>query len=639
MQKSTTNRIQYYIKEIIAGILIFALYDIMKDAGMLKYMVLIGAAGVLFLYGYSEFEKEYLVFAVPSAVYIGAGLLISGFTGHLTYQSFKETAFALIPLFAAIGFFSASKKMKIGIMKWQYWSMILLTLSLMKYFCIEDLLENQYAFVFGIFLLYYCLMEHDLKYIIITAVMMYLMNKRIAIVAVVFVLLIYELFMKAVRKKPEWEKRTTRFLSIGAIIVLAGYVILLCTIDLKGQFIQDLTSGRSSAWAAVKEQYQLSLIWPGRGLGDVINLLEKLQFPSFTTNLHNDLLKVFIEIGTLGYLLWIGSHFFVCHWISKKKNLSYKKTLFLYLIMLYTLLNYTTDNIMVYVNYWFPAYFILFTVLSSKEKSDTEENHVNEKERHLIVGVILVFSLCIIGNMLYVYAEYKDPSKFTIPEDAISVRYPDDGKTKVLVWLREGRPFYRVRYQSKNLIEPSILGVSTSEYSLKKDVSFQEVIYREVLEEDQYLLDEDNPIKQPYQSVMIEMEQDGYEVILELRAYDLGLAFRYILPEETDQYDDLTQFRFLQNSTLKIYDESQGESFADLSTEKIEKNIYRLPFTVYYENGSVLEVSENCDVDQKTSYVTKASWKKRTMDIEFYQEESTVKNSSVKTPWRVLKIQ
>ena len=122
----------------------------------MKYVVLLGASVVLFIYGFKYFEKDFLIFILPSVVYIGLGLLISLINANFTYQSVKETAFAVVPIIAAISFFVTSKKVNIDFIKWQYWSMVLLTLYCLRYYYIEDVTETQYAFIFGVFLLYFC---------------------------------------------------------------------------------------------------------------------------------------------------------------------------------------------------------------------------------------------------------------------------------------------------------------------------------------------------------------------------------------------------------------------------------------------------------------------------------------------------
>lgn len=414
--ESRMNKTQYPIKEILACLLTFALFFVLKDAGAMKYLVLSGVSGIFFLYGISNYKKEYLVLGVPSVIYIAAGMVIALIFQNVTVQSFKEICFAVIPLGAAISFFMVSQKEKVDFIKWQYWAMILMTLLQISKFNMQDLLETQYAFVFGVYLLYYLVIKGDFKYVLLTAGMLYLMNKRIALLAVVMVLALYGALLFIRQKKPEWEQKIPGCIGILASIFFCGYLLLICTVNLEGQFIQDLTSGRSTAWEAVKESYQLSAVWPGLGLGNVVTTLGRLQLPSFTTNLHNDLLKILIEIGTIGYIVWLVSHFWVCRWFSKNRNLGFKKTVFFYLVIIYTLLNYMTDNILVYVNYWFPVYLILLSAAFSGEDTDLEKDQNVRREYKMLVGVILAFVLCILGNVVYVYIQYKENEKSVVVE-------------------------------------------------------------------------------------------------------------------------------------------------------------------------------------------------------------------------------
>lgn len=609
----------------------------LKDGGITKYIVLLGVSALFFLYGIKNFEKEFLILGVPSIVYVGAGTVLALVLGSLSFQAVKEIAFASVPLIAAISFFVASKKLGIDFIKWQYWSMVLMTLTWLRYYYIEDVMETQYAFIFGVFLLYFCIIKKNIKYILFTTLMLYLMNKRIAMLAAVLILVLYDVIVYVVKKKPDWKKKIPQYLSFAAILLFVAYVIFLCVANLEGQFIQDLTSGRSLAWGAVKEEYGLVPLWLGKGLGDVVNLLGVLQYPNYTTNLHNDLLKVFIEIGTLGYVLWIASHFVACYWISKKKNLGFKKSLFLYLVMIYTLLNYTTDNIMVYVNYWFPAFLVILTVVFSDNTGELEDESDSSKEQKILLGVILACGVCVLANVVFVYLDYRNPSKFTIPDDAAEIYSPVQS-LRATVWVREGQPYYRIRYSGEDIIEPSELGIETADYIISNDATIDEILFEDIVTEETALADAKDPIGKAYQPVLIQMQQDGYEIEFEIRVYDDAVAFRYILPKSTAEYEELTQIRFLEGSTLNIYDETADKEIKDLSTKKLEKTVYGFPFTAQYEDGTELEISEICEEHQSASYVTKAEWKNRTLDIEQY---SLVKNEStdgVETPWRVFKI-
>ena len=631
------SKVQYCLKEIFACLLTFFVVYILKDAGIKKYFVLLSVSILFFIYGYRKFDKDYLVFALPPTLYVVFGLLMSLFNGNFTYQSVKEIAFAGVPLIAGISFFMASKRANVDFIKWMYWSMVVLTVYCLRYYYIEDVTETQYAFIFGVFLLYFCIVKRNIKYTIFKTVMLYLMNKRIAMLAAVAILVLYDSTLWIVKKKPEWRHKMPRWFSVGATLIFCGYVLGLCVVNLEGQFIQDLTSGRSSAWNAVKEYYQLSVFWPGKGLGDVVNLLGILQFPSFTTNLHNDLLKVFAEIGLIGYVLWLASHFIMCKWISQKRELGYKKTIFLYLVVIYSLLNYMTDNIMVYVNYWFPAYLVLLTVVFVDDQKEVEQNE-DKKDHILLLGVILVFGICILADVAKIYADYKDPSKFTIPEDAVEIYSPDGGTTRITVWLREGQPYYRVRYGGENLIEPSVLGIKTSEYAMEKKVTFENVVFGDVVDETVALTDNDDPLKTSYQPVWVTMKKDGYQLTMEVRLYDYGVAFRYVLPDETELVDELTQIRFLSGCKVDIYDETAGMDMSEISAEELEATVYQMPFLAKYVSGSLLKISEVTQKGEKNSYVTSAKGQDRTLDIEFYSlinYENVEKNC---TPWRVFEV-
>ena len=76
----------------------------------------------------------------------------------------------------------------------------------------------------------------------------------------------------------------------------------------------------------------------------------------------------------------------------------------------------------------------------------------------------------------------------------------------------------------------------------------------------------------------------------------------------------------------------------NLSTEELKRDIYNLPFIVQYANGSEIKISESLNDTKEISYVTKAKWKKRTVDIEFCSVIDDKEMTDIKTPWRVFEI-
>ena len=153
------DKVRCYGKEILAFILTMGLIYILKDGGITKYVVLMAVSGMFFLYGLKFFKKDFLILGIPSAVYIILGIVVSSVLGNLSYQSIKEIAFAVVPLIAAVSFFVVAQKAGVNFIHGQYWAMVLLTLSWLRYYYVEDVLETQYAFIFGVFLLYFCIVK------------------------------------------------------------------------------------------------------------------------------------------------------------------------------------------------------------------------------------------------------------------------------------------------------------------------------------------------------------------------------------------------------------------------------------------------------------------------------------------------
>ena len=104
--------------------------------------------------------------------------------------------------------------------------------------------------------------------------------------------------------------------------------------------------GRDVLWTMPNDYYELSPFWKGLGFESVTDLVYKWYREGVIKRplqLHNDILKIFIELGALGFTLWAGIHYILypAYWMARHDT----KTGMLYsAILFYMTVTYLTDN-------------------------------------------------------------------------------------------------------------------------------------------------------------------------------------------------------------------------------------------------------------------------------------------------------
>ncbi len=104
--------------------------------------------------------------------------------------------------------------------------------------------------------------------------------------------------------------------------------------------------GRNVLWSLPNDYYQLSPLWKGLGfeaVTDLVNMWQREGLINRPYPLHNDILRIFIELGALGFTLWAGINYIVypSYWMKKHST----ETGLLYMaILTYMTVTYLTDN-------------------------------------------------------------------------------------------------------------------------------------------------------------------------------------------------------------------------------------------------------------------------------------------------------
>ncbi len=199
-----------------------------------------------------------------------------------------------------------------------------------------------------------------------------------------------------------------------------------------------------------------------------------------------------------------------------------------------------------------------------------------------VVFVLSIFTSCLISN------------------GSPYAAYSPDKNIKVIFDLRDGIPVYSVFYKSGQVIAPSSMGF---EMNSPFEGGF-EMVTTLKSGSDQWwkpVYGEYEKIHDHYNSLEIRLKENGKRhrlLNIVFRAYNQGLAFRYVAPKQDDSTvwkinKELSAFNFPKGSfAYPIYRTEQTFSNVPVEIEKVNSGAF-MPFTVRLPNGfaSLLEAN------------------------------------------------
>lgn len=223
----------------------------------------------------------------------------------------------------------------------------------------------------SLYWLYLYIEEREKKQLIfclLLLVVSLLAYKRIAIGAMLVVAILYCL-------KPMFGKI---FLLLSGVCVVVG-ILLYITIIKDGtiylicsEYDIDLMF-RDVLWPAFSKYYNLDWTFVGQGWDFITKYLQENNvslFGSKIGGLHNDILRIYIDLGFIGSIVyWLSLFLFIPLWLIKKGE---KESAFFYwLCQVYFLMIYTTDNALIYLACQLVANIIPLTKLGTSKKHNT----------------------------------------------------------------------------------------------------------------------------------------------------------------------------------------------------------------------------------------------------------------------------
>lgn len=352
----STKNIGWFIVTILC-------YWILGQGGFSKYIFILSIA---FLgLGMKKFKvsPKYFIILVSPACYFLTGLFCAAANLNISYSAFKVSCFMLVPAISSICICNAIESKDISVMlDLQFWAIAIISFIVgYKGLSRGNLFESQYAFILGAYVVYYYAYKRK-GMLCIAGFFTFLANKRIVLMAVVVSILLYiviRLFKN--RQIQRWIINCVVMCTLCGCYIWVAFVKsgIIHTIF---ETLRIESNGRINIWNQIGEYYDFGISYFGKGIGFVTNYLNNLQILGFA-NLHNDLLLLYIETGFWGLGLCVIAHFYmVRRGRNFSKILSSRKILLICLIV-YSFFNYLTDNIIIYINYWLPAYLMLLGIM------------------------------------------------------------------------------------------------------------------------------------------------------------------------------------------------------------------------------------------------------------------------------------
>lgn len=235
----------------------------------------------------------------------------------------------------------------------------------------------------------------------------------------------------------------------------------------------------------------------------------------------------------------------------------------------------------------------------------------------------------------------------------INLQSPD-GKIVFSFSLAGNQPQYAVSYNKRALIGTSSFKLVFDEGQLDNCLMLQPPQFSSGIESYNLIVGKTASVKQAYNNLIVFLAQDKYKINIEVRAFDDGLAFRYVYPPQQfetklDLLEERTQFNIIGNPIVKTlllpnFTSSHEGFYTTLPLSQIRNDtLMDMPSLFVCSNNTYLAITEAALLNYAGMYLTKKAGMLTSQlsplpnligDIE-----NRIKTKSPKeSPWRVLLI-
>ncbi len=258
---------------------------------------------------------------------------------------------------------------------------------------------------------------------------------------------------------------------------------------------------------------------------------------------------------------------------------------------------------------------------------------MNYRVIFLVGAIFLTLSFCTTKK------KDKNGLSLTSPEDIVNIHFYLD---------QNGQPGYKTTFKKNVMIDSSSLGlVLSGEYSLDKGfevLNSTETSFDETWEQP---WGEERFIRNNYKELTVNLENEaGLKLDIVLRAYDNGVAFRYVFPEqeqlkEFEVMDELTEFRMADDHLAWWIPAYSGNRYEQLYTKSglSEMEKVHTPLTIETKRGFYISIHEAALTDFSSMVIENRGDNVLKCDLVPFSTTDPVKSyvtAPFHTPWRTI---
>ena len=302
MNDKNLSKKQLYIEWILWSLL-FAFIDM---PGMYKYIAIVVISIVTVIRNWRKYKTvlKSVYFMLPVMVYCGIGLICSVLNNNITVWTIKTVVFWMLPPLFLLALCFRYDQEESRLADVQFKACVTAYVGVrIGFILINGQFESPFAFVFGLFAIYY-IYKHKWKWAVLALLLMYFGNKRIAILAVLSCVILM-LVMKCAKYRRKWMGVFWGLIAIanGVYIywICSGILVKICSL------LGIDTSYRLDVYSQLAEHIP-KRYYLGKGIGEANIMINKYVDPNLIwafENPHNDILKTYIELGAVGLTLFL----------------------------------------------------------------------------------------------------------------------------------------------------------------------------------------------------------------------------------------------------------------------------------------------------------------------------------------------
>lgn len=236
------------------------------------------------------------------------------------------------------------------------------------------------------------------------------------------------------------------------------------------------------------------------------------------------------------------------------------------------------------------------------------------------------------GTQLY------EVKKFNSPGGNLSVKIMKDDT--------KGRYFYSVSNDGECVIQASRLGINTVNADFTEGAAFEEV-NTPIKKTEQYVLHNgkhDGEITDEYMEYSFVLKKDGKELVVTVRAFDDGTAYKYDMNEGADIISEASEYVFSDDAVMWTYAQpnlTYEGTYTEIAMTTVYKtaSAYTSPSLIKTGSNWIL-ITEASVFDDEESYCSsyfKTSKDSKNLVYTFgnKQNGNVVMKNAFETPWRV----